>query len=144
MELFDELTFTNNTKSLKPTDDFLIAAWSNLCERHSKKLSADAIRLLCSLSYDFSTSVDGFNSCVTGQLEDPFSLASDAAALFPEDYPNWEAQDYSLCERTDCGGLILSWDGFVLASKLKKEVSRVYNLELGRIKSNSYIHPMHF
>ena len=144
MKLFDELTFTNNTKSLKPTDDLLITAWSNLCGRHSKKLSADAIRLLCSLSYDFPTTVNGFNSEVIGQLEDPFLLASDAAALFPEDYPNWEAHDYSLCERTDCGGLILSWDGFILAEKLKKEVSRVYKVELDRIESNSYIHPIHF
>lgn len=144
MELFTELTFTNNTKSLKVNDDVLLVAWTNLCERHSKKLSTDAIRLICNLSYDYSTNTSGIPSNITGQLEDPFLLANDAAALFPEEYPNWERTDSSLCERTDSGELILSWDGFVLSSKIKKEIGRVYSIELERLNSNPFIHPLHF
>lgn len=144
MKLFTEITFTNNTKALKVTDYALSVAWANLCERHSKKLSADAIRLICNLSYDYSRNVSGIPSIITGQLEDPFLLASDAAALFPEEYADWESIDSSLCERTNSGDLILSWDGFVLSSKIKKEIGRVYSLELESLKSNPYIHSLHF
>lgn len=144
MKLFAELVFTNNTKALKPSDLLLSVAWSNLCEKHSKKLSVDAIRLLLSLSYNFSSPVISISSSTVCQLEDPFVLASDAAALFPEEYPEWESLDQSLCERTKDGELILSWDGFVLSEKLKKEINRVYRIELENIDSNPYIHPLYF
>lgn len=144
MRLFTELTFTNNTKALKVSDNVLSIAWANLCERYSKKLSVDAIRLICNLSYDFSTDVSCVSSGVIYQLEDPFLLASDAAVLFPEDYPSWEREDSTLCERARDGGLILSLDGFALSSKIKKEVTRIYSIELSKLKSNSYIHPLIF
>ena len=141
MKLFQEMTYTNNQKSLKATDDFLLRAWEILCEKHVGKISSDAIRAL--LSIGDNGSVLKVSSMVANQLSDPFSYANDGAVLFPEEFQSWESEDLSLCTR-DGFNFILTFDGEAMKSKMLNEINKKHHQELMRIGSNKYIHRLEF
>jgi len=122
MANFTISNYTNNTKSAALTDDCLIYLWSNLCEKHTKKLTQHAIRVL--LGVDVKTKVNA-KSSVLNELTDPFLLCSDGAALYPENYPSWESEDLSLCVREKDGTLTTTFEGEVMKSKM---ISAITNL----------------
>lgn len=122
MENFTISNYTNNTKSAVLTDDCLISLWSSICEKHTKKLTSSAIRVL--LSVDVKTKVND-KSSVINELTDPFYLCCDGAALYPEDYPSWESEDLSLCVREKDGSLTTTFEGDVMKSKM---ISAIKNL----------------
>lgn len=139
MKLFEEITYTNNQKTLKATDSFLLRAWGILCGGETKKLSAEAIRCLLSVN-DTPTSIKT-SSLVANELSDPFYFASDGAILYPEEFQPWERYDLSLCERVG-SDFVLTYEGEVMKSKMLKEISTRHEQEVKKINSNIHIHEL--
>lgn len=124
MDNFTIANYTNNVKSAVVSDECLLSLWSNLCEKHTKKLTPNAIRIL--LKTDIKTKADS-TSAVLNELTDPFELCCDGAALYPDDYPSWESEDLSLCVREKDGSLTTTFYGEVMKDKM---ISAVTNLHL--------------
>ncbi|AUR93258.1 hypothetical protein NVP1186O_23 [Vibrio phage 1.186.O._10N.286.49.E3] len=141
MKLFQEITYTNNQKSLKATDAFLLRVWEILCEKHVGSISSDAIRALLSIGENGSALK--VSSIVANQLADPFIYSSDGAALFPDEFQPWESEDLSLCTR-DGFDFNLTFEGEVMRLKMITEINKKYQDELIRIGSNEYLHRLEF
>lgn len=116
--------YTNNAKSAIVSDKCLLSLWSNLCEKHTKKLTANAIRVL--INTNVKTKANS-KSDVLNELTDPFQLCHDGAALYPEEYPSWESQDLSLCVRENDGSLTTTFEGEVMKEKM---ISAITNLHV--------------
>lgn len=138
MKLFTEIIYTNNTKSLRATDEFLLRAWTILCEHHVGKLSADAIRALLSVSENTKLSV---SSLTANQLCDPFDFGNDGAAIYPDEFQPWESDMLSLCERNGMF-FTLTFEGEAMKSKMLTEINKKHEQELALINSNKHIHPL--
>jgi len=125
MKLFEEIIYTNNSKALKATDYLLVRAWEILCEKHTRKLSAEAIRVLVMVSNKTTVKT---TSMVANQLLDPFDAFCD---------------DRSLCYRDgDLFSFSLTFEGEVMKEKIIKELDKKHTQELLSIGSNKYIHPL--
>lgn len=127
-------TYTNNVKSAIVSDECLLSLWSNLCEKHTKKLTPNAIRVL--LGVDVKTKVYS-TSAVLNELTDPFMFCCDGAALYPDDYPSWESEDQSLCVREKDGYLTTTFDGEVMKEKMTYAIANLHLEFCGKINVNS-------
>jgi len=137
---FIEITHTNNQKSLKATDFFLLRVWDIFCAKHTKnlKLSANAIRAL--LQVDLATKLTGISINCSNELTWAFDDGTPGAAIFPECYQPWESDLISLCTKNERGLFSLTFEGESMKDLLMREINKMYLAELESISSNQYIH----